>query len=86
MTTCLHGTLPRRLTPPGATYELAETVQTSGATSVFRSIYAHGIGRILARLGLFCSLSPYKSHGRAFSIFVRDLGGVIAHNKKNQNQ
>ena len=34
MTTGLHGTLPRRLTPPGATYELAEPVQTSGATSM----------------------------------------------------
>jgi type I restriction enzyme M protein len=33
VTTYLHGPLPRRRTPPGATYELAETVQTSGATS-----------------------------------------------------
>lgn len=29
-----HGPRPRRRTPPGATYELAETVQSSGATTL----------------------------------------------------
>jgi len=33
MITCLHGMSPRRHHPPGATYELAKTVQTTGATS-----------------------------------------------------
>ena len=33
VTTCLRGPLPRRRTLPGATYELVETAQTSGATS-----------------------------------------------------
>ena len=33
MITCLHGLSPRRHHPPGATYELAQTVQTTGATS-----------------------------------------------------
>jgi hypothetical protein len=35
MITCLHGMSPRRHHPPGATYELAKTVQTTGATSPF---------------------------------------------------
>lgn len=33
MITCLHGMSPRRPHSPGTTYERAETVQTTGATS-----------------------------------------------------
>jgi hypothetical protein len=37
MITCLHGMSPRRQHPPGATYELAKTVQTTGATSLCKT-------------------------------------------------
>jgi len=38
MITCLHGMSPRRHHPPGATYELAKTVQTTGATSLLGTL------------------------------------------------
>jgi hypothetical protein len=31
---CLYGPLPRRRTPLGTTYKLADTVQTTGATVI----------------------------------------------------